>query len=35
VLLAVAGGNGAILDCLARVGYQHFVVINDDFVEKN
>ncbi len=33
VLVAGAGGNGAVLDFLLRVGYQHFTIIDFDVVE--
>ena len=33
VLVAGAGGNGAVLDFLLRVGYQRFTIIDFDFVE--
>ena len=28
-----AGGNGAVIDFLLRVGYQHFVIVDFDVVE--
>jgi hypothetical protein len=33
VLVAGAGGNGAVLDFLLRVGYRHFVIVDFDVVE--
>jgi hypothetical protein len=33
LLVAGAGGNGAVLDFLLRVGYQHFTIIDFDVVE--
>lgn len=33
VLVVGAGGNGAVLDFLLRVGYQHFVIVDFDVVE--
>ena len=33
VLVLGAGGNGAVLDFLLRVGYQHFVVVDFDTIE--
>ena len=33
VLAAGAGGNGAVLDCLVRTGFQRFVIIDFDVVE--
>ncbi len=33
VLVAGAGGNGAVLDFLVRTGFQHFVVVDFDVVE--
>lgn len=33
VLVTGAGGNGAVLDFLLRVGYRHFVIVDFDVVE--
>ena len=33
VLVAGAGGNGAVLDFLLRVGYQYLTIIDFDAVE--
>ncbi|MBM4272493.1 MAG: ThiF family adenylyltransferase [Deltaproteobacteria bacterium] len=33
VLVVGAGGNGAVLDFLVRVGYRHFVIVDFDVVE--
>ena len=33
VLVAGAGGNGAVLDFLLRVGYRHFTIVDFDVVE--
>src|SRR5271157_3392752 len=33
VLVVGAGGNGAVLDFLLRVGYQHLVIVDFDIVE--
>jgi molybdopterin/thiamine biosynthesis adenylyltransferase len=33
VLVAGAGGNGAVLDFLLRVGYRHFAIVDFDVVE--
>ena len=33
VLVMGAGGNGAVIDFLLRVGYQHFVIVDFDVVE--
>lgn len=33
VLVVGAGGNGAVLDFLVRVGFQHFVIVDYDVIE--
>ncbi len=33
ILVAGAGGNGAVLDFLLRVGFRHFVIVDFDVVE--